>query len=87
MIYLFDDNVSQQMSKNYSIDFSIELPKYSELITHFESFDQVESFNTVLNKASLICIHESFPTTDIKSKIVANAISKKIPLIVFSGGV
>jgi hypothetical protein len=86
MIYLFDDNDYQQMSKNYSIDFIVELEKYIDVIVHIDSMQKVESLDDLFIEAKLICIHDSFPTPDDKARIVAVAILKNIPLVVFSGG-
>lgn len=86
MIYLFDDNDSQQMSKNYSIDFITELEQYVDVISHIDSMNTIENLDSIFLKAKLICIHDSFPTPDDKARIVAMALSANIPLVVFSGG-
>jgi hypothetical protein len=86
MIYLFDDNENQQMSKNYTVDFIEELKKYSAVITHVDSYEKIANINDVINDAKLVCIHDSFPTTDDKARIVAMSLERNIPLVIFSGG-
>ena len=86
MIYLFDDNDSQQMSKNYSIDYIEELKKHSDFITHIDSCILITNVEDALNDAALVCIHDSFPTTDDKARIAAIALKNNIPLVIFSGG-
>ena len=83
MIYLFDDNENQQMSKNYTVDFIEELKKYSAVITHIDSYEKILNINDVINKAKLVCIHDSFPTTDDKARIVAMSLERNKPLVIF----
>ncbi len=85
MIYLFDDNENQQMSKNYRIDYIEELKKHSDFITHIDSCNKIINIEYVLNSAELVCIHDSFPTSDDKARIVAIALKNNIPLVIFSG--
>ncbi len=87
MIYLFDDNDSQQMSNNYAINFIVELEKHTLFIKHIDSVKKIDSIELINKTAKLICIHDSFPTTDDKAKIVAKALRDTIPLVIFSGGV
>jgi hypothetical protein len=86
MIYLFDENDQNQMSEQYQVNYLEVLPELDGVVSHISSKDQIESLETILKNAVLICIHDSFPTPDFKAKIVVHAVEKNIPLIVFSGG-
>jgi hypothetical protein len=86
MIYLFDDNENQQMSKNYYIDFIEELKKYVGVIRHIDAYKKITNLNNMINDAKLVCIHDSFPTTDDKARIVAMTLERNKPLVIFSGG-
>lgn len=86
MIYLFDDNAQGQMSKNYQADIVEQLKKKASYITHFQEIPQI-SIDFIIDDASLVCIHNSFPTSDFTSNIIALSEAKNIPLVVFSGGV
>jgi hypothetical protein len=86
MIYLFDDNAEGQMSKNYQADIAEELKNRTSYVTHFQEIPQ-KTIDSIIDDAALICIHNSFPTSDFTSNIIALSEAKFIPLVVFSGGV
>lgn len=86
MIYLFDENDQGQMAIQYQIDYIAELPSIGEFVTHVSKRDEIQDIEGMLQKASLICIHDSFPPPDFKAEIVARALQKNTPLVVFSGG-
>jgi hypothetical protein len=86
MIYLFDENDQNQMSEQYQVDYLAVLPELDGVVSHISSKDQIEGLDIILKNAVLICIHDSFPTPDFKAEVVAHALEKGIPLVVFSGG-
>ena len=89
MIYLFDDNSHSQMSENYGINYITELPKYKDIITHFEKHSDTEGY-AFLDNATAVFIHDSFPNgsdysnLEHKLRIIAEAKRKKKPYVVFS---
>lgn len=86
MIYLFDENDQNQMSEQYQIDYLAVLPGLDEIVAHISSKSHFKHFDAMLENAKLICIHDSFPPPDYKAEVVARALEKNIPLVVFSGG-
>ena len=86
MIYLFDENGQNQMSEQYPIDYIAKLPELSAVVTHIVSQEQISDFNSFLQNAKLVCIHDSFPNPDFRALVIAHSLKNEIPLVVFSGG-
>ncbi len=86
MIYLFDENDQDQMSKQYRFDYDSIIPEFKKWLTHFSSIDQLHDIEAIIMTASLICLHDSFPPLEFKEAIIEKALNKKLPLVIFSGG-
>ncbi len=89
MIYLFDDNTYGQLSENYRVNYMIELPKHSDLITHFQKHEDKSGYDFI-KTADAVLIHDSFPNgahyadSRHKEAIIWHAKRKKIPYVLFS---
>ncbi len=86
MIYLFDDNQHNQMSKNYGIDVLEYLSKFRNFITHVDKPRDDKGMNEIIHNATAIFIHDSFPPKNFKEEVCDLAKEENLPLIVFSGG-
>lgn len=86
MMYLFDDNQYNQMSKNYSLDVLEHLLNFSNFITHVDKPLDDTRLNEIIQNARAIFIHDSFPPKNFKERVCYMAKEENLPLIVFTGG-
>lgn len=86
MIYLFDDNEFDQMSKNYGVDMLAELSSYSDLIKHIQKAVGAEGLEVILSNAKAIFIHASFPPIKFRSDVCKEAEKRDLPIVIFTGG-
>ncbi|MFZ1702794.1 MAG: hypothetical protein WAT79_00530 [Saprospiraceae bacterium] len=85
-IIIIDDDKYNQMKLNYYTDITVLIQeKYGDLIRYMKHVEEKDLKN--MESANIIMIHDSFPDTEMKDRVVFMARAKHIHLIRFTNGI